>query len=208
MFDVEKCDNPEVQEEQCELRETSVKANSTHSATKKKKKENRESHQSDGTDTAHSVNSNHSRKSKSSYDKLAVSRSLLHDMKPLGRGEFGEVFSCKYRPISSGEDGPIKESVVMVKTLNNTKDETVLQDMKRHLDLLHKLNHENIAKLIGLCREEDPDYMIIEYTDWGDLKQFLLASRVKDNAANAESSKPRAPQLAVAQILSLANQVS
>ncbi|PBC26832.1 Tyrosine-protein kinase [Apis cerana cerana] len=193
----EKLENGEVQEEQTELKETS---SSKMNSTANKKKENRDSshNKSDGADTAQSQSSNQSKKSKSNYDKIAVSRSNLKELKPLGRGEFGEVYSTKYQV-----DGD-KESLVMVKSLINTKDEIALQEFKRHLDLLHKLNHENVVKLIGLCREEEPDYMILEYTDWGDLKQFLIASR-KDNTSSPthESKPPRAPQLSVAQILSL-----
>lgn len=198
----EKLENGEVQEEQTELKETS---SSKMNSTANKKKENRDSshNKSDGADTAQSQSSNQSKKSKSNYDKIAVSRSNLKELKPLGRGEFGEVYSTKYQV-----DGD-KESLVMVKSLINTKDETALQEFKRHLDLLHKLNHENVVKLIGLCREEEPDYMILEYTDWGDLKQFLIASR-KDNTSSPthESKAPRAPQLSVAQILSLSNQAA
>ncbi|KAJ8678842.1 hypothetical protein QAD02_014629 [Eretmocerus hayati] len=200
----EKGEAGENQTEQCELREPNIKPASSSS----RRKENRESHKSDGTDTAHSQTSNHSKRSKSSYDKLAVSRSCLDkDVKPLGRGEFGDIFSTKYRP-SNSEQNPPKESIVMVKVLNNTKDETVLQDFKRHLDFFHKLNHENITKLIGLCRDEEPDYMIIEYTDWGDLKQFMLTSRSKENVNKADGTKSRASQLTSTQIVSFANQVA
>ena len=205
----EKLENGEVQhEEQTELKSTSQKAASSGTSSSKTK-ENRDSHKSDGTETAQSQSSNHSKKSKSSYDKLAVSRANLRDLKPLGRGEFGDVFSTKYQ--TDGE----KESLVMVKSLTNTKDETVLQEFKRHLDLLHKLNNENVAKLIGLCREEEPDYMILEYTDWGDLKQFLIASRKESKESNgttgtspSHETKKRAPQLSVAQILSLSSQAA
>ncbi|CAK9831165.1 Inactive tyrosine-protein kinase 7 [Anthophora retusa] len=196
----EKLENGEVQEEQTELKETgNSKMNSTS-----KKKENRDSHnKSDGADTAQSQSSNQSKKSKSNYDKIAVSRANLKELKPLGRGEFGEVYSTKYQ--AEGE----KECLVMVKSLINTKDEIALQEFKRHLDLLHKLNHENVVKLIGLCREEEPDYMILEHTDWGDLKQFLIASRKDNNPSPTHESKPpRAPQLSVAQIISLSNQAA
>ncbi|KAG7201881.1 hypothetical protein KM043_004596 [Ampulex compressa] len=195
----EKLENGEVQEEQTELKETSNKVNSAS-----KKKENRDSqNKSDGADTAQSQSSNQSKRSKSNYDKLAVSRTNLKELKPLGRGEFGEIYATKYQA-----DGD-KESLVMVKSLTSTKDETSLQEFKRHLDLLHKLSHENVVKLIGLCREEEPDYMILEYTDWGDLKQFLIASRKDNNPSPTHESKPaRAPQLSVAQILSLSNQAA
>lgn len=191
-------ENGDIPEEQTELKETGNKANSTS-----KKKENRDSHKSDGADTAQSQSSNQSKKSKSNYDKIAASRSNLKELKPLGRGEFGEIYATKYQI-----DGD-KESLVMVKSLTNTKDETALHEFKRHLDLIHKLNHENVVKLIGLCREEEPDYMILEYTDWGDLKQFLIASRKDNNPSPTHESKPaRAPQLSVAQILSLSNQAA
>ncbi|XP_012151673.1 tyrosine-protein kinase-like otk isoform X1 [Megachile rotundata] len=197
----EKLENGEVQEEQTELKET---GNSKMNSSAGKKKENRDSHnKSDGADTAQSQSSNQSKRSKSNYDKIAVSRDNLKELKPLGRGEFGEIYATKYQV-----DGD-KESLVMVKSLTNTKDETALQEFKRHLDLLHKLSHENVVKLIGLCREEEPDYMILEYTDWGDLKQFLIASRKDNNSSPTQETKPpRAPQLSVAQILSLSNQAA
>lgn len=195
-------ENGDIHEEQTELKDLNHKANGN------KKKDNCDSHRSDGAETAQSQSSNHSKKSKNSYDKLAVSRSNLRELKPLGRGEFGEVFSTKYQ--IDGE----KEQIVMVKSLLNTKDEAALQEFKRHLDLLHKLNHENVAKLIGLCRDVEPDYMIIEFTDWGELKQFLIASRKEETGTTTiivpqnSDVKPRAPQLSVAQILALANQAA
>ncbi|XP_012277648.1 tyrosine-protein kinase-like otk isoform X2 [Orussus abietinus] len=190
----EKLENGDVQEEQTELKETSHNSN--------KKREARDSHKSDGADTAQSQSSSQSKKSKSNYDKIAASRSNLKELKPLGRGEFGDIFVSKYQIDVD------KETLVMVKSLVHTKDETALQEFKRHLDLFHKLNHENVAKLIGLCRDEEPDYMILEYTDWGDLKQFLIASRKDSSSSPTHEPKPRAPQLSVAQILSLANQVA
>ncbi|XP_051157580.1 tyrosine-protein kinase-like otk [Leptopilina boulardi] len=188
----EKLENGEVQEEQIELNEKSSKANTT------KKKEGHDSQKSDGAETAQSHSSNNSKKSKTSYEKIAISRANLKQMKPLGRGEFGDLFSAKYHT-----DGN-KINDVMVKTLVNVKDENALQEFKRHLDLLHRLNHENVAKLIGLCREEEPDYMIIEYTEWGDLKQFLIASGKDQNLTTSSSnSKPNVTKLAASQINSL-----
>lgn len=183
-------ENGEIQEEQTELKEINNKSTN-------EKKDNRDSHRSDGGDTAQSQSSNHSKKSKNSYDKILVSRKNLKDLKPLGRGEFGEIYSTKYQINDE------KEQLVMVKSLLITKDEIILQEFKRHLDLLNKLNHENIVKLIGLCREIEPDYMIIEFTDWGDLKQFLIASKKDDD--NNSNIKRTPPQLSIAQILTLSS---
>ena len=58
-----------------------------------------------------------------------------------------------------------EESLVMVKSLQ-TKEETALFEFKRELDMYHKLGHDNVTKLVRLCREMDPHYMIMEYSDW------------------------------------------
>ena len=57
------------------------------------------------------------------------------------------------------------ESLVMVKSLE-TREETALFNFKREIDMYYKLNHDNICRLIKLCRDVDPHYMIMEYSDW------------------------------------------
>lgn len=55
---------------------------------------------------------------------------------------------------------------VIVKSLQHTRDENVLIEFKRETDMFHRLSHDNIAKIIGLCKEVDNHFMILEYTDW------------------------------------------
>ncbi|XP_063911044.1 tyrosine-protein kinase-like otk [Zophobas morio] len=143
---------------------------------------------SDGAETTHSQSSSQSKKSKSNYDKLALSRSHLRETKLIGRGEFGDVMVAKISKSalssekrnsqastpSSTED---KELTVLVKALTQTKDENSLSEFKRELDMFTKMSHDNVTKLYGLCREAEPHYMILEHTDWGDLKQFLVATQ-------------------------------
>lgn len=170
---------PETGEEHTELKENGYVAGPS-------KLENGEmpGHKSDGGETAHSQSSGHSKKSKTSYDKITISRQHLQDLKPIGRGEFGDVLIAKL-PKSVTEKRlsvitPDKDEVevtVLVKSLMQTKDDECLTEFKRELDLLHKLNHENVSRLFGLCREVEPHYMIVEHTDWGDLKQFLVATK-------------------------------
>ncbi|KYB28864.1 Tyrosine-protein kinase-like otk [Tribolium castaneum] len=147
----------------------------------------KEGQKSDGAETTHSQSSNQSKKSKSNYDKLALSRTHLKEMKLIGRGEFGEVMVAKMsksallseKRNSQATTPPIedKELPVLVKALSHTKDENSLSEFKREIDMFLKLSHENITKIYGLCREAEPHYMILEHTDWGDLKQFLVATQ-------------------------------
>jgi PTK7 protein tyrosine kinase 7 len=83
----------------------------------------------------------------------------------LGRGKFGEVFLARAKGLQEGEDKE-KETVVMVKSLQNTREDSALQEFKRELDMFHKLQHQHIVQLLGLCCEADPHYMILEYSDW------------------------------------------
>ncbi|KAK9887060.1 hypothetical protein WA026_019995 [Henosepilachna vigintioctopunctata] len=142
---------------------------------------------SDGAETTHSQSSGQSRKSKSNYDKIAVPKSHLNDVKLIGRGEFGDVMLGKVSKsvIPTGENRHSatngitedKEILVLIKAFTHTKDENCLTEFKREIDMFLKLSHDNITQLLGLCRESDPHYMLLEYTDWGDLKQFLVATQ-------------------------------
>ncbi|KAJ8929669.1 hypothetical protein NQ314_017619 [Rhamnusium bicolor] len=119
-----------------------------------------------------------------------LSRSHLKDIKLIGRGEFGDVMVAKIAKsvlildkrnslVTTPTDPPAedKDLPVLVKALTQTKDENCLAEFKRELDMFTKLSHENITKLYGLCREEEPHYLISEHTDWGDLKKFLMATQ-------------------------------
>ncbi|XP_053314510.1 inactive tyrosine-protein kinase 7 [Spea bombifrons] len=110
-----------------------------------------------------------------SGDKTNFPRGSLHPITTLGRGEFGEVFLAK----AQGVDSEAGEAIVLVKALQ-TRDEQLQLGFRRELDMFAKLNHANVVRLIGQCRDAEPYYMILEYVDLGDLKQFLRISKSKD----------------------------
>lgn len=99
----------------------------------------------------------------------------------------------------------VPDQLVLVKALNKVKDEQACQEFRRQLDLLRAISHKGVVRLYGLCREKDPHYMVLEYTDWGDLKQFLLATAGKVNTATATSSPP---PLTTSQLLAVAYQIA
>ncbi|KFV67940.1 Inactive tyrosine-protein kinase 7, partial [Dryobates pubescens] len=117
----------------------------------------------------------------STADKMHFPRSNLQTITTLGRGEFGEVFLAKAKGAEDGEG----EALVLVKSLQ-TRDEQLQLDFRREAEMFGKLNHSNVVRLLGLCREAEPHYMVLEYVDLGDLKQFLRISKSKD-----ESLKPQ-----------------
>jgi len=94
-----------------------------------------------------------------------------------GRGEFGEVYLAQAKGLA-GQTAAVDENqavgvpsgsnlgVVMVKALQQTRDESALLEFRRELDLFQKTHHPNVVRVLGLCREEDPHYMLLQYTDW------------------------------------------
>ncbi|XP_013178668.1 PREDICTED: tyrosine-protein kinase-like otk [Papilio xuthus] len=123
------------------------------------------------------------------YEHLSIPRTLLTEEITLGRGEFGDVLMAKIdmvqvRKLRTKEEGESEPQIkpVLVKVLT-TKDEVQLAEFRRQLDMFSRVRHENVVRLIGLCNDADPHYMLLEHTDWGDLKSFLIATRSEEEDA-------------------------
>uniref|UniRef100_A0A7N8Y2Q4 Inactive tyrosine-protein kinase 7 n=1 Tax=Mastacembelus armatus TaxID=205130 RepID=A0A7N8Y2Q4_9TELE len=121
------------------------------------------------------------RHSHGNSDKLHFPRANLQTITTLGKGEFGEVLLSKAKGIEENQE----ETVVLVKSLQ-TRDEQFQLDFRREAEMFAKLSHPNVVRLLGLCREAEPHYMILEYYDLGDLKQFLRISKSKDDKVKSQ----------------------
>ncbi|XP_033102500.1 inactive tyrosine-protein kinase 7-like, partial [Anneissia japonica] len=132
-----------------------------------------------------------------SYDNLLFPKHDLQKLSVLGKGRFGEVFLARAVGIKDGEE----VTTVIVKSLNEN-EESVQLDFRREIDMLSKVDHDNIVKLLGICREADVQFMITEYLDWGDLKNYLIATQGKNGHANSP------PQLTLTQKIDVMNQVA
>lgn len=78
-----------------------------------------------------------------------------------GKGKFGDVFLAKARAIRP----PEPETLVVVKSLL-TKGEVVSAEFHAEMDMYSKMEHSNVVRLLGVCREAEPFFMITEYCDW------------------------------------------
>lgn len=84
----------------------------------------------------------------------------------LGVGNFGSVMKgiCKMR----GKDVP-----VAVKTLKNAElDPTVEADLMKEANFMKELDHENIVRMIGVCKGESL-MLVMELAKLGPLNKFL-----------------------------------
>ncbi|UYV74878.1 PTK7 [Cordylochernes scorpioides] len=125
-----------------------------------------------------------SRRSKSVLDRLHVARLDLKTVMLLGHGQFGEVYLAKAKAsslpgLADSTTATTADTVVMVKALQS-RDEVLHTEFRREMDLFTKSGHDNLVRLLGVCRDGEPCLMVLEYPEWGDLKQFLLATRGKE----------------------------
>ncbi|ESO09490.1 hypothetical protein HELRODRAFT_97596 [Helobdella robusta] len=115
-------------------------------------------------------------------DRLYIPRHKLHMIGMLGRSHYGDVFVARTDHLDLTTD------VVMVKSFLS-KTEVNGEQCLREIDTFGKCHHKNIVKLIGLCADIDPLFVIFEHCEWSelrnncykkfqdDLKKFLHASR-------------------------------
>ncbi|KAF9812455.1 hypothetical protein SFRURICE_005956 [Spodoptera frugiperda] len=147
--------------------------------------------ETEGADNSEVSGVSRASKKSGQFEHLSVPRSLLTEQITLGRGEFGEVMlakidMCQLNKLRNKEsldaDGEPKLRPVLVKALT-AKDEVQLAEFRRQLELFSRVRHDNMVRLLGLCNDADPHYMLLEHTDWGELKKFLIATRSPEENA-------------------------
>ena len=99
----------------------------------------------------------------SRIDKWTIRREDIILGRKLGRGAFGEVCEAT---MSNGER-------VAVKTCRETIPAAEKRKFLQEADILKQYDHPNIVKLIGVCAEKDPVYIIMEILPGGSFLDFL-----------------------------------
>lgn len=87
----------------------------------------------------------------------------------IGRGQYGEVFLAKAPGLIAGIDEPL----VCVKPLHS-REEAIKLEFRQEVEMYHKLSHDRICRLLALCREREPIYMILEYCEWVRIDSVLF----------------------------------
>ncbi|XP_076233098.1 protein kinase receptor Ret oncogene isoform X2 [Calliopsis andreniformis] len=106
--------------------------------------------------------------------KWEFPRSRLTIEQVLGEGEFGRVLRAKAIDIA-GIPGPL---TVAVKTLKENACASELADLLSEYQLLKEAQHPNVIRLLGACTTAGaPIYLIIEFAEFGSLRNYLRRSR-------------------------------
>ncbi|XP_064505762.1 proto-oncogene tyrosine-protein kinase ROS isoform X2 [Pseudopipra pipra] len=101
-------------------------------------------------------------------------RDKLNLHKLLGSGAFGEVYEGTAVDILAGGNG---ESKVAVKTLKKGATDHEKSEFLKEAHLMSKFDHPHILKLLGVCLLNEPQYLILELMEGGDLLNYLRGAR-------------------------------
>lgn len=97
-------------------------------------------------------------------DKWVLNHEDLVLGEQIGRGNFGEVFSGRLRD----DNMP-----VAVKSCRETLPAELKAKFLQEARILKQYNHPNIVRLIGVCTQKQPIYIVMELVQGGDFLTFL-----------------------------------
>jgi len=67
--------------------------------------------------------------------------------------------------------------VIHVQTLHKNASEGEKDEFLQEALLMSNFKHEHILQLLGVCLDNDPQFIILELMEGGDLLSYLRASR-------------------------------
>ena len=104
------------------------------------------------------------------YDRLPnFPRENITHMSDLGEGNYGKVIKGKARNILPGRHS----TLVATKVLKEGSNSDAKKDFIHEAKVVNQFNHPNILKLLGVCFDSEPFYIIFEYMNLGDLNSYL-----------------------------------
>uniref|UniRef100_A0A2K5VVG5 Tyrosine-protein kinase n=1 Tax=Macaca fascicularis TaxID=9541 RepID=A0A2K5VVG5_MACFA len=97
-------------------------------------------------------------------DKWVLNHEDLVLGEQIGRGNFGEVFSGRLRA---------DNTLVAVKSCRETLPPDIKAKFLQEARILKQYSHPNIVRLIGVCTQKQPIYIVMELVQGGDFLTFL-----------------------------------
>ena len=122
--------------------------------------------------------------------------------KTLGEGAFGKVLQAEAFNLKR----PGESHVVAVKMLKEGHTDAEMIDLVSEMDMMKVIGrHMNIINLLGVCTQDGPLYVIVEFAEHGNLRDFLRKHRP---ASGYECAVGEKPPLCEKQLVSFARQIA
>ncbi|KAM7142153.1 fibroblast growth factor receptor 4 isoform 3-T4 [Molossus nigricans] len=127
--------------------------------------------------------------------------------KPLGEGCFGQVVRAEALGMDPAQ--PDQASTVAVKMLKDNASDKDLADLVSEMEVMKLIGqHKNIINLLGVCTQEGPLYVIVEYAAKGNLREFLRARRPPGPDLSPDGPRSSEGPLSFPALVSCAYQVA
>ncbi|KAF7994006.1 hypothetical protein HCN44_011275 [Aphidius gifuensis] len=137
--------------------------------------------------------------------KWEIPRSCTSINRIIGEGEFGRV----YGGLVDLTDGTGCRDAA-IKVLKEGSSSSSQMDFFSELEYMKLFNHKNIVKLLGVLTVSSPEYIILEFMLYGDLKNYLLSRRglVYDDNYNNDDKNEVSPMSLTGFALDIARALS
>ncbi|XP_050535151.1 proto-oncogene tyrosine-protein kinase ROS-like [Daktulosphaira vitifoliae] len=112
-------------------------------------------------------------KKKEKSELPIIKREQISLNKQLGSGAFGEVFEGKIKNLINCET----ETRVAIKVLKEGATQSEMAAFMKEAKLMNNFKHKHILQLIGVCIDNDPNFIIMELMEGGDLLSYLRKNR-------------------------------
>ena len=130
---------------------------------------------------------------KSGQSPTKVTNTHITEKMKLGTGQFGDVvladtngLSLKRMKLNKTDDNQNISIIVAVKKLKPNPSSSEKETFNKEVNLTAHLKHPNTLCLLGVCYQ-DPAFIMMEYTQEGDLNQFLqLHSEIVTSAPSSD----------------------
>ena len=103
-----------------------------------------------------------------------IKRCQITLTKFLGSGAFGEVYEGLVQELNSDDGASTR---IAVKTLRKGATDSEKSEFLKEAKLMWNFKHDHILSLNAICLDNDPNFLILELMEGGDLLSYLRSNR-------------------------------
>ena len=111
----------------------------------------------------------------------------------LGQGNYGTVIKGEAKDIIPDQSF----TLVAAKVLKEGASSDARSNFIHEAEIVNQFDHPNILKLLGVCFDSEPFYIIFEYMDLGDLNGYLRNAANGDGPSSSNLTMQRLVDMAI-----------
>ncbi len=106
------------------------------------------------------------------FQHLEVHRESVCLMDEIGHGQFGSVYNASAIQLPNNANNG-RPMTVAVKSLKDDGSTTESSLFVKEAARMRKLSHKNVLGILAVCFQSQPNFILMEFMENGDLKAYL-----------------------------------